>query len=158
MKPDFFGETAFIWKNYWGFFALFFVMGLGGFAETTNPFIYSLIFNFLLLLVVGFIRFLFRNTAYNYRERKYEKQQEKEWKKRTEAEEKQHQIAVRRERDILEARADVQINTMQRLHAQNVNVERQLMELRKELQSIENEENRAFMEDMIRQAENSLRR
>jgi glucosamine 6-phosphate synthetase-like amidotransferase/phosphosugar isomerase protein len=47
---------------------------------------------------------------------------------------------------------------MKRLHDQNVSVERQLMELRKELQSIENEENRAFMEDMIRKAESSLRR
>jgi glucosamine 6-phosphate synthetase-like amidotransferase/phosphosugar isomerase protein len=46
---------------------------------------------------------------------------------------------------------------MERLHAQNVNVERQLMELRKELQTIENEENRAFMEEMIKQAERSLK-
>lgn len=127
MKPDFFGETAFIWKNYWGLFLVFLIMGFGAFDKTSNPFVYSLVFNFLLLLLVGFIRFLFRNTAYNYRERKYEKQQEKEWKKRTEAEEKQHQIAVRREREILETRAEVQINTMQRLHAQNVSVERQLM-------------------------------
>ncbi|TXH56096.1 MAG: hypothetical protein E6Q89_05920 [Bacteroidia bacterium] len=42
-----------------------------------------------------------------------------------EEEEKAHQIAVRREREVLQARADVQISTMERLHAQNVNVDRQ---------------------------------
>ncbi|TXH56095.1 MAG: hypothetical protein E6Q89_05915 [Bacteroidia bacterium] len=78
-------------------------------------------------------------------------------KQRTESEEKAHQIAVRREREVLQARADVQISTMERLHAQNVSVERQLMELRKELQAIENDENKAFMEEMIRQAERSLK-
>lgn len=94
----------------------------------------------------------------NYIKNNKLKAEEDAQKRIADAEEEKHQIAVRRERDVLEARADVQINTIKRLHEQNVNVERQLMELRKELQSIENAENRAFMEDMIRQAENNLRR
>lgn len=162
MQPDFFEESFYFIKRRWGILLIIMILLIfildGQVGSPRNTLICAIVIPSIILFGLGLIRFFAKNTAYKYRENKRERQENKEWRKRTEAEEKQHQIAVRRERDILQARADIQIDTMQRLHAQNVSVERQLMELRKELQSIENEENRAFMEDMIRQAENSLRR
>ncbi len=161
MQPDFFEESFHYIKKGWPWLlVLMFILAV--IFQSPNSELINMKFGFIgglvIFFILGLIRFFAKNTAYKYRENKQERQNNKEWKKRTDAEEKQHQIVVRRERDILQARADVQIDTMQRLHAQNVSVERQLMDLRKELQSIENEENRAFMEDMIRQAENSLRK
>jgi uncharacterized membrane protein YhiD involved in acid resistance len=120
--------------------------------------IVGLFCGFILYIFLGhLVGYFFQKEEDNKKQRKYEEQEETNRRKSHEEQEKYHQLAIRREREMLQARADVQISTMERLHAQNVNVERQLMELRKELQTIENEENRAFMEEMIKQAERSLK-
>lgn len=153
-------STATKWKSYFAlssicFILLYFASSL---AKNLFPSItIGLFLGFILYIFLGhLVGYFFQKEEDNKKQRKYEEQEEMNRKKSYEEQEKSHQLTIRREREMLQARADVQISTMERLHAQNVNVERQLMELRKELQTIENEENRAFMEDMIRRAERSL--
>ena len=160
MQPDFFKETFHFFHKRWGFLIILILAIITiffGEPNQTHNFKYAVMAGLVIYLIMGLVRFFGKNTAYEYRERKNTKQQQNEWRKRTDAEEKTHQLAIRREREVLQARAEVQISTMERLHAQNVSVERQLMELRKELQTIENDENKAFMEEMIKQAERSLK-